>query len=103
MEYTVNDGIKFAKLSASQFGYLMTLEIGDLFIKKAQVVEVRHCLHLMDKDNEELQAIRNSVVRYFGKLTSEAREMGDVKLFNQFHNTMSGVTAVIDELVYSNR
>lgn len=52
MEYTVDNGVKFAKLSA---------------------------------------------IRYFGRLSSEAREM---QLFNDVHNTMSGVTAVIDQMFY---
>ena len=100
MEYTVDNGVKFAKLSAKQYGQLLSLGIGDMFIRKAEIVEVCHTLELMDKDAEELQAIRNSVVRYFGRLSSEAREMRDVQLFNDVHNTMSGVTAVIDQMIY---
>jgi hypothetical protein len=100
MKYTVDNGIKFAKLSGKQYGELLALEIGDMFIRKAQVVEVRHTLELMDKSHEELQAIRNSIVRYFGAMSSQARELGDVELFNQVHNTMSGVTAVIDQMFY---
>ena len=100
MQYIVDNGIKFAKISASDFGYLLTIEIGDMFIKPHQIREVRQCLKLMNKDMEELQAIRNSVVRYFGRLTSEAREMGDVDFYNAAHDTMSGVTSVIDELIY---
>ena len=103
MKYIVDNGIKFAKLNAKQFGVLMALEIGDMFITKAQTVEVRHTLELMDKDAEELNAIRNTIVRYFGRLTSEAIEMGDVEFYNQVHNTMSGTTAVIDNLLYSIR
>lgn len=103
MKYIVDNGIKFAKLNAKQFGALMALEIGDMFITKAQTVEVRHALELMDKDAEELNAIRNTIVRYFGRLTSEAIEMGDVEFYNQVHNIMSGTTAVIDNLLYGIR
>lgn len=103
MEYIVDNGIKFAKLNAKQFGALMSLEIGDLFITKAQMAEVRNVLELDGKDAEELNAIRNTIVRYFGRLTSEAITMGDVEFYTQVHNTMSGTTAVIDNLLYSMR
>lgn len=103
MKYTVENNVKFAQISVSSLGYLLTIGIGDFIITKAQTVEVRHWLELMDKDGEELQAIRNSVVRYYGALSSTAREMGDMEAFFAIHNTMSGVTAVIDDMLWNVR
>lgn len=101
MKYIVDsNNVKFAQISAKQLGYLMTLGIGDMIITRAQIVEVRHSLELMDKSAEELQAIRNTVVRYYASLSSTAREMHDMDMFFAVHNTMSGVTAVIDQLMF---
>ena len=56
--------------------------------------------HLAGKTVQELTAIRNSVVRHLADLTSAAREAGDVKSFNDLHNNMSGITAVIDNYIF---
>jgi len=90
----------FATLTTNQINYIENAGIGDFFVTNEQVETTASMLDLAGKTVQELTAIRNSVVRHLADLTSAAREAGDVKSFNDLHNNMSGITAVIDNYIF---
>lgn len=95
------EGIKFAELNEWEVSFIENVGIGDIIITGKQVEQVKAVLMLEKKDGFELQAIRNSVVKHLSDKSSKASEAGDWEAFNQYHNNMSGITVVIDNMMYS--
>lgn len=90
----------FATLTTNQINYIENADIGDFFVTNEQVETTVRTLDLAGKTVQELTAIRNRVVRHLADLTSAASEAGDVKSFNDLHNNMSGITAIIDNYIF---
>lgn len=90
----------FAKLTDEQKAYMERVQIGDMFVTPAQIDEIADTFALDGKTEDELRAIRNSVVKYFGAITSAARTCGSWKSYDRAHNALSGITAVIDHALY---
>ena len=96
MELKFND-----EIVSSNLENLVNVGIEATFISKEQIAEVIKILELKDDSREELQAKRNSVVKIIGGLSHDYRMKDDYKTMDQYHNCMSGVAAVIDNLYYS--
>jgi hypothetical protein len=90
----------FATLTTDQITYIENAGIGAFLVSKEQIDSIADVLDLAGKTVQELAAIRNSVVRHLADLSSAAREAGDWKTFDQMHNNMSGITAVIDKYTF---
>ena len=84
--------IRFAKVGKNQFQKLLDLRIGRHFIEPEQIEGVKKILKLEEKNILDLRRIRNTIVRDFTK--NNRSEIEDC------WNTMSGVTAVIDDMIY---
>jgi len=97
----VVDGIRFAELKAWEVCFIESIEVDSMFITDEQVKQVKSVLMLEGKSLEELNEIRNSVVKHLGDKSSAARAANDWKSFDKFHNAMSGITYVIDSLIYT--
>ncbi len=86
--------IRFAKVGKNQIQKLLDLKIGRRFIEKEQIEEVKKILKLEEKSIIDLRRTRNTIVR---ELT---RDIEKEKETEEKWNTMSGVTAVIDDMIY---
>ena len=74
---------------------LENVKIGDIVILEDQVNEVKRILKLDSQSKEQLIATRNSVVKLFDE------KMETLEHFSmEIMNTISGVTAVIDQEIY---
>lgn len=92
--------MEFAKLTAQQVAFMVALDVDRCIITGAQVALVKSVLKLDGKTNEELTAIRNSVVEILAEIGNVARDHNNWKLFDATRNNMSGITAVIDNEIY---
>lgn len=96
----------FATLKPYQMTYLATAGIGDMFIMPAEIEECKRVLNLSgDMTEGELRAMRNAVVRYTSNLKANYRneetgEIYDAETYFAIHNNMSGITAVIDNILW---
>ena len=97
----MHDEIRFAELDADQLDYIEHAGIGPVFVTRAQATATRAELRLDGMDLDDLQAIRNAVVRHLADLKSNARDKRDTEAFDRLGQNMSGITAVIDHLIYS--
>lgn len=90
---------EFAKLTEEQVKFIVKSIFNKPFIKEDEVEKVYNVLELKDRDESQLRAIRNSVVK---KLSEELEEYGD-KFFiaENLLNNMSAITAVIDMILWS--
>lgn len=80
---------KFARVGKNQLQQLLDLNIGRLFVEKEQIIAIKKILKLEGKDVDGLRRIRNTIVR---DLHNHEEEI--------YWNTISGVTAVIDDEMY---
>ncbi len=55
---------------------------------------------LEGKNKQELTEIRNSVVKHLSDKSSEARAVRNWTLYDKYHNNMSGIVCVIDEMIF---
>lgn len=94
--------MEFASITKDQLTKLMGLEVDTFVITSEQIKEVRKVLGIDGTKPAELQAVRNSVVRYFSSMTSVAREISDFETYDKLFNVMSGVLAVIDNELLGN-
>lgn len=85
--------IRFAKVGKNQIQKLLDLKIGRRFIEKEQIEEVKKILKLEEKSIINLRRTRNTIVR---ELTRDIEKEEDEEKWS----TMSGVTAVIDDMIY---
>lgn len=85
--------IRFAKVGKNQIQKLLDLKIGRRFIEKEQIEEVKKILKLEEKSIIDLRRTRNTIIR---ELTRDIEKEKDEEKWN----TMSGVTAVIDDMIY---
>lgn len=85
--------IRFAKVGKNQIQKLLDLKIGRIFIEKEQIEEVKKILKLEEKNIIDLRRTRNTIVR---ELTRDIEKEEDEEKWS----TMSGVTAVIDDMIY---
>lgn len=80
---------------------LKSVEIGELIIDQESIEQVREILAIAERSVESLRAARNTVVRAFGEMAEEARKNGDMVEFCLCMTKISGITAVIDNELWS--
>ena len=90
---------KFADLTIEQVSYLVSANIDRCIVTIEKMHEIAEVLDLYHQGEEELIAIRNSVVDTLGALTSKAIERGNFKLYEQLQANMSGIVATIDHIM----
>ena len=103
MKITINEfGFPFAELTQEQKDMMTSLKVGKLFIEKEQIKEVQEKLNLIELDEIELRAMRNSVVEYLSDKKAEERNGKECNWdrFDQLSNNISGITAVIDQRMF---
>lgn len=90
--------MKFAEIKMITVARLLEVEIGEMFISKDAMEQVKTILDLADKTAEELTAIRNSIVKIFYEQfidpILEANE--SFEEYNKYQAKVSGIVAVID-------
>lgn len=90
----------FAELTKEQEQLLETIKIGDLFVLGDDIIEITKTFHLGSyTDSEELRKVRNAVVRFLD--TKIEATYHDFETCKQYMNNLSGVTAVIDDRIWS--
>ncbi len=88
----------FKALTEIQLEQLSNMKIDKHFISAADIEKVTDILDLDNLNTEEdLRAVRNSVVRYF---MDESDTSSDYDLYSQRQTTMSGIVAVIDSKLF---
>ena len=94
---------KFASLTVEQVAYLVSADVDAMIVTHSKIREIENVFDLCNPelDGEGITAIRNRVVDTLAQLTSNARERGNFELFQQLHNNMSGITAVIDNIMFA--
>lgn len=97
MEFKFNDSFVAAKIED-----LINIKIGRTWIDREQIDQVIDILDLNNKTNDELTAIRNSVVKLFANEENKYYndDVFDIPNFDKYHWTRSGVVAVIDDVMY---
>lgn len=90
---------KFADLTIQQVTYLVSADIHPYIVTGEKMNEIAEVFDLHNQSEEDLMAIRNSVVATLGALTSEEIKLGNVKLYEQLQANMSGITATIDHVM----
>ena len=99
MERTVefNDEFVAPKIEA-----LVEIGIGKHTISPEQIEKVKELLNIAGDDIEGLRAKRNSCVKLLAKEEDKYynNQIQDFKNFDRYHNTLSGVTFVIDSRIW---
>lgn len=93
--------IKFAKLTDEQKHYIEHAGIGNAIITGEQVKKTKEVLKLDNMLSDQLRAVRNSVVKTCADAADVARAANDWKRGDEINNNMSGITAVIDSMLYA--
>lgn len=94
---------QFARLTEEQLTYMERVQIDSKFVTPEQVSEIEATFGLHCKTVDELRAVRNTVVKYFGTLASIARMCESPKSYDRAMAAMSGITAVIDHHIYESK
>ena len=93
--------MKFATITTDQMVKLQEVEINRFVISKESMDKVAEILELNGKDPKELTAVRNTIVKFYSDKADEAREAFDWDEFDANHIRMSGITAVIDNILFN--
>ena len=96
---------QFAVLKSYQKVYLLNAGIEPVIIRGEQIDEACRVLNLEGLDEQGLRAMRNAVVRFLANAKDECRdeetgEFIDGARFFQLSDNMSGITAVIDNIMW---
>lgn len=92
--------MRFAEIKLEVFNKVMDVEIGEVFVSNESVKQIVEILELENKDEDELRATRNSIVRIIADMEEQAISYKDEKLFNELSTKMSGITCVIDNMIW---
>lgn len=92
--------MRFAKINPEVFNKVMDVEIDEVFVSNESVKQIVKILELENKDEDELRATRNSIVRIITDMEEQAVSYKDEKLFNELSTKMSGITCVIDNMIW---
>lgn len=92
---------EFAHLTNNQRHYILHAGIGDMIVTGEQVEKIKYVLNLDGRPREELTAVRNSVVMTLSNASRVARFVENWERFDEINNNMSGITAVIDSMLYA--
>lgn len=96
--------IKMAVLSDSTIEFLTETIIPEQFIvSDREHYKISAILNLQGLTDEELQAVRNTIVEEFSDRQSSLRKRGDWDSYDRISTQMSMITAVIDEEKNSRR
>ena len=94
---------KFADLTIEQVSYIVGADINQHIVTIEKMHEIAEALCLYHKSDEDLTAVRNSVVDTLGTLITKAIERKNFKLHEQLQANMSGITATIDHMIMFRR
>lgn len=92
--------MRFAEIKPEVFNKVMDVEIDEVFVSNESVKQIVEILELENKDEDELRATRNSIVRIIADMEEQAISHNDEKLFSELSTKMSGITCVIDNMMW---
>ena len=92
--------MRFANIEQNVIDRVLEVEIEEVFVSAKAVREVRAILELDDKTIDEMRAIRNTIVRTIADMEQKAIDNNDKKLFSELATKMSGITCVIDNIIW---
>lgn len=84
---------------------LTSLNIGRVWVTEDQINKIIEILDLNNLKDDELTAVRNSIVQLFCKEENKYynNDVHDMKNFDKYHSTRSAVTAVIDDIMFKRK
>ena len=94
------NGMEFAELTERQTEYILGAQFKRHYITHLEIKQVNENLDLEGRSDDELHAIRNSVVSLLADASSEARSDEDWANFDRLNNNMMAITAVIDDKLW---
>lgn len=94
------DGMRFAGIKSEVFNKVMDVEIDEVFISNESIRQIVNILELEGKDEDELRSIRNTIVRIIADMEEQAISCKDERLFRELSTKMSGITCVIDNMIW---
>lgn len=91
---------KFAEIAPEAIAYIVAMDIDKHVITGKETATIRTLLDLDVRTNEELTAVRNTLVRTYADASSKARAVDDWKTFDRLQIAMSASTAVVDDVLW---
>lgn len=91
---------KFAEIAPEAIAYIVAMDIDRHVISGKEMATIRTLLDLDIRTNEDLTAVRNTLVRTYADASSKAREVGDWETFDRLQTAMSASTAVVDDVLW---
>lgn len=92
--------MRFANIEQEVMTKVLDVEIDLVFVSNESARQIVDILELNDKDEDELRAIRNTMVRTISDMEQEAIDNNDKDLFFELSTKMSGITCVIDNMIW---
>ena len=92
--------MRFANIEQEVVDKVLNVEIDLVFVSNESARQIVDILELDGKDDDELRAIRNTMVRTIADMEQEAIDNDDKDLFFELSTKMSGITCVIDNMIW---
>lgn len=94
------EDIRFAEVKSWKLAYIVAMNIDKHIVSGKEEATIRDMLDLTIRTNDELNAVRNTVVREYGDAMHEACIAHDWDTFERLQTAMSATTAVIDGVLW---
>lgn len=92
--------MRFANIKQEVMNKVLDVEIDLVFVSNESARQIVDILELNNKSEDELRAIRNTMVRTIADMEQEAIDNDDKDLFFELSTKMSGITCVIDNMIW---
>lgn len=92
--------MRFANIEQEVMSKVLDVEIDLVFVSNESARQIVDILKLNGKDEDELRAIRNTIVRTIADMEQEAIDNNNKDLFFELSTKMSGITCVIDNMIW---
>lgn len=99
-ENDMNNDVKFADVEAGKLAYIVAMGINKFVVTGKEEATIRTMLDLDIRTNDELNALRNTVVREYGDAMCASYDAHDWSTFEKLQTAMSATTAVIDDVLW---
>lgn len=91
---------RFAEIAPETIAYIVAMGIDPHIITGKEAATIREMLDLDIRTNEDLTAVRNTLVRTYADASSKARAVNDWDTFDRLQTAMSASTAVVDDVLW---
>lgn len=92
----------FAELTTEQVAFMVAYKADKAVVSYDEINKILEVFHLNGKNTKEVASARNSVVRLYAEIRSNARANGDWELFDRMNNNMSAMTCAFDVCMVGN-